>query len=149
MSANLFDFCAQRQKILERVRLLVRVSQQGGGVEGRHKKYAAFFNEFAVALSYLIILINQLLGGYSAEANYNLGLNQARLLAQPAYTLLLLIGQGVSVFGRAAFNHIRYVDVAFAAQTDGVKVFIKQLTASADEGLALQILVSPGTLADE
>jgi hypothetical protein len=61
----------------------------------------------------------------------------------------LFLGLRVSVFRRAAFNHVCYVNIFIARKVNRCQEFIKQLPASAHEWLALQILVFAGAFADK
>jgi hypothetical protein len=149
MFADLFYLFLKREEILERRGLVIRVSQQGGGVQGSHKENSALFNELTVLNRYLEILGNQAFRGYSAEADHDFGADKPRLLAQPVDTVILLLFARIPVFGRAAFNHIGDIDILMPVEIYMLKVFVEKLTASADERLALHILVVAWAFADK
>lgn len=69
---------------------------------------------------------------YSAEADDELRRNGANLLAQVLYAEILLLRLRVAVFGRAALQHICYVDF-LARDADGYEIFIKKLARRTDK----------------
>ena len=63
--------------------------------------------------------------------------------------MFLLLGLRVAVFRRTAFYYVSYVNVFVAVEVYGVEHFIQKFAAASYERLSLQILVFPGTFADE
>ena len=146
---ELVDLLAQLQEILEGGGLLVRVAQKRGGVERRHHQGAVLFKELAVLARDFHIGLDDAHRRDAAEADDDFRADQRHLVAQPADAGLLLLGQRVAVLRRAAFDDVRDVDVHFAVQIDGGEHLVEQLSAAADERLALQVLVFARALADE
>ena len=69
MVADLKNFAAQGEKILESLWLVVGISEQCGGVESAHEEDAALLDEFAELLGDLEILVDELLSRDPAEAD--------------------------------------------------------------------------------
>ena len=149
MLTDLVDFFSELQKIVKRVGLAARVAEDGGGMEHCHHKYTVFLEPDTVLLGDFYIGLYDPAGGDPAQAHDYLWSDKADLVAQPFDTHLLLLGLGVAVFGRAALNDICYVNILVAVKVNGGEHFVEQLTRSAHERLALQILVFSGAFADK
>ena len=106
-----------------------------------HKKSTVFIYKLTVLLCHLKVFINKLLRRNSADAHYDFRLDNFKLLPKPIYAHILLFGFWVTVFRRAAFNHICNIYIFITRQVNACKEFIEQLTASANKRLPLQILV--------
>ena len=92
--------------------------------------------------------VDDRLGGDAAEADDELRAAQRDLPPEPLGARLLLHAEGVAVPGRAALDDVRDIDHA-AVQVDHPEHVVQELPRGADEGLALQILLLAGALADE
>lgn len=103
-----------------------------------------FIYKLTVLLCHLKVFINKLLRRNSADAHYDFRLDNFKLLSKPIYAHILLFRFWVTVFRRAAFNHICNIYIFITRQVNACKEFIEQLTASTNKRLPLQILVSPG-----
>lgn len=143
------NLVAQEQKITERAFHLALIAQKRGGVEHRHHPYALAEGPLSVFAGDTQVGFDDLHAGDPAEGDDDLRADQAGLLAQPADTALLFVVLRVAVHGRTAFDDICDVDVLFAVKIDGVQHFVEELSGSADERLALQILLFARTFADE
>ncbi len=76
----------QGQEIRKGVRFILLLAEQGGGVERAHEPDAAFFNKGAVLFGHGEIRPDHPLGGNAAQADHDLGLQDAELLPQPGHT---------------------------------------------------------------
>ena len=145
--AHLPDLLPQGQEIRKGVRFILLLAEQGGGVERAHEPDAAFFNKGAVLFGHGEIRPDHPLGGNAAQADHDLGLQDAELFPQPGHTGLALGRERVAVLGRAALDDVGDVAVLVPVQVDGKQVFIQQLAAAAHKRQALLILALAGTLA--
>ena len=97
---------------------------------------------------HLEIRIDEPLSRNAAEAHDYLRADYSHLLPQITDTGLLLLGLRVSVFGRAALDHVGNVYFT-SVEVDCGKKFVEQLSRSANKWFALQILVFSRALADK
>ena len=125
------------------------VSQYCRRVQRAHHKHTVFIKKFAVLFGDFEIGAYKTLCRYSAEADDYPGSYQPHLLTKKRQAGFGLIGHGISVLRRTAFDHVGDKNVSLARKVDRVEHLIKQLTASADERLALFVLVLTGTFAYE
>ena len=116
-------------------------------VDGGHV-HAAPLHPLAVLGGDAVILPDDGLGGDAPKADDDLWLDQSRLAAEIPHALLLLLGQGVTVFRRAAFHHVGDIDLG-AVKADDLQHIVQQLTGLAHEGHALLILALTRPFADE
>ena len=118
-------------------------------MEGAHKGHAALFHKDAVFLCDRKAGPDHPLGRDPPQTDHDLGPQDAELFPQPGHTGFALVGQGVAVVGRPAFDDVGDVAVFVPVQVDGKKVFVQQLAAAAHKGQALLVLVLAGALAHE
>ena len=114
-----------------------------------HHPHALLLDECAVLSGDAQVGLYQPHAGDPAEGDDDLGADDARLLAQISDAALLLVLLRIAVLRRTAFDDVGDVDVFAAVEVDGVQQLVEELTGSADEGLALYILLLAGTFADE
>ena len=93
-------------------------------------------------------LAREQLGREVAECRDDLRLDQRDLPEEVALAGLDLVGLGIAVARRPAFEHVRHID-AVAVEADPGQQLVEQLARLADEGLALLVLVESRRLADE
>ena len=101
MLAHLVYFIPQGHKVAESLRLVLGLTEQGGGVERPHEEDAVLLNKGAVLLRHRKVGAYHPLGGDAAQADDDFRPQQAELLSQPGHTGFALGGQGVAVLGRA------------------------------------------------
>ena len=85
MFAQFINFISQPEEILERLRLVVGVAKQGGGVECAHHKHAVFLDKLSVLFRNLEIRADQPLCGNSSDADNDLRSHQPHLFPEPRY----------------------------------------------------------------
>jgi hypothetical protein len=108
----------------------------------------ALLDPGAVLLGDLIVRVNEPHSGNSAEANDDPWLYELHLSAEVVDTGILLSGQRIAVFWGTAFEDVCDINV-LAVDIHGVKKFIEELSRSAYEGSAAQILLLAGSFAHE
>lgn len=149
MCAHFPDLSLELFQVLEGLGPLAGVPENGGGVQdGRHPD-AGLLEPLAVFPGNLKIFLDQAHGGHPAQADDDLGSDQGHLAAQIADAGVLLGVQGVPVLGRTALDDVGDVHVGFPVQIDDLQHVVQQLARPAYEGLALEVLVLAGALADE
>ena len=89
-----------------------------------------------------------MLGRGAAEQHHHLGRHQLDLALEEGTADLRLLRGGRAVSGRAPVDDVGDVHVGFA-QADGRQHLVEQLAGTADERLALQVLVASRRLADQ
>jgi hypothetical protein len=92
--------------------------------------------------------LQQSLGGKGAEGTYEIGLDRRNLTLQKGETGFNLIGFGIPVARRAAFDDIANVNLA-AGQFDGFDNTGQKLTGGTDKRFSLPVLFKSGALADK
>ena len=116
-------------------------------VQGHHQR-AVPVKELAVLLADLEVRLDQLHGADAAQTHDDLGLHQPHLGPEIAPAGILLRVQGIPVLRRTALDGVGDIDI-LPVQADHGQHVVQQLAAPAHKGLALQILVGAGRLADE
>ena len=149
MLAHLVYFIPQGHKVAESLRLVLGLTEQGGGVERPHEEDAVLLNKGAVFLRHRKVGADHPLGGDAAQADDDFRPQQTELLPQPGHTSLALGGQGVAVLGRAALDDVGDIAVGGTVEVDGEEVFVQQLAAASHEGQALLVLALAGAFAHE
>ena len=134
--------------ILKHILFFARITQKCGGMIYRGHKIVTLFKPHTVLLGDLEIGLDKSHCADSAKANDNLGIDMCDLLAKITDAGILLLGKGIAVFGRTAFQNIGYVNV-LAGDIDRIEKFVKQLTCAANEGGTCQILLLTGRFADK
>ena len=132
------DLLPQGHKIRKGGGFVLRLPEQGSGVEGAHKPYAVLLHKGAVLLGHGEIGADHPLGGDAAQADHDLWLQQLELFPEPWHTGLALGGQRVTVLGRAALDDVGNVAVFAPVQIDGKQVakimFFNGLSRTARNG---------------
>ena len=149
MLAHLVYFIPQGHKVAESLRLVLGLTEQGGGVERPHEEDAVLLNKGAVLLRHRKVGAYHPQGGDAAQADDDFRPQQTELLSQPGHTGFALGGQGVAVLGRAALDDVGDIAVGGTVEVDGKEVFVQQLAAASHEGQALLVLALAGALAHE
>ena len=79
MQTDFVYFIPQSHKIRKGGGFVLRLPEQGGGVEGAHKPYAVLLHKGAVLLGHGEIGADHPLGGDAAQADHDLWLQQLEL----------------------------------------------------------------------
>ena len=146
--ADLPDLGLQALQVLEGLRLLARVPQQGRRViQGRHP-HAVFLKKLPVFLGDLKIRPDDLRRADASQAHQDLRLHQLQLPPQKSGAGVLFGVQRVPVFGRAALDAVGDVDF-LPPQADHGQHIVQQLPGGSHKGLALLVLAGPGGLAHQ
>ena len=130
MQTDFVDFIPQGHKIRKGGGFVLRLPEQGGGMEGAHEPYAVLLHKGAVFLGHGEIGADHPLRGDAAQADHDLWLQQLELFPEPGHTGLALGGQRVTVLGRAALDDVGNVAVFAPVQIDGKQVFVQQRPAT-------------------
>ena len=138
MQTDFVYFIPQSHKIRKGGGFVLRLPEQGSGVEGAHKPYAVLLHKGAVLLGHGEIGADHPLGGDAAQADHDLWLQQLELFPEPGHTGLALGGQRVTVVGRAALDDVGNIAVFAPVQIDGKQVakimFFNGLSRTARNG---------------
>lgn len=146
--ADLPDLGLQALQVLEGLRLLARVPQQGRRViQGCHP-HAVFLKKLAVLLGDPEIRLDDLRRADAAQAHQDLRLHQLQLPPQKSGAGVLFGVQRVPVFGRAALDAVGDVDF-LPPQADHGQHIVQQLPGGSHKGLTLLVLAGPGGLAHQ
>ena len=146
--ADLPDLGLQALQVLEGLRLLARVPQQGRRViQGCHP-HAVFLKKLPVFLGDLKIRPDDLRRADASQAHQDLRLHQLQLPPQKSGAGVLFGVQRVPVFGRAALDAVGDVDF-LPPQADHGQHIVQQLPGGSHKGLALLVLAGPGGLAHQ
>ena len=94
MLAHLVYFIPQGHEVAESLRLVLGLTEQGGGVERPHEEDAVLLNKGAVLLRHRKVGAYHPLGGDAAQADDDFRPQQTELLSQPGHTGFALGGQG-------------------------------------------------------
>ena len=149
MQTDFVYFIPQSHKIRKGGGFVLRLPEQGSGVEGAHEPHAVLLHKGAVLLGHGEISADHPLGGDAAQADHDLWLQQPELFPEPWHTGLALSGQRVTVLGRAALDDVGNVAVFAPVQIDGKQVFVQQLAAAAHKGQTLFVLALARAFAHE
>lgn len=87
MLAHLVYFIPQGHEVAESLRLVLGLTEQGGGVERPHEEDAVLLNKGAVLLRHRKVGAYHPLGGDAAQADDDFRPQQTELLAARAYRL--------------------------------------------------------------
>ena len=86
MLAHLVYFIPQGHEVAESLRLVLGLTEQGGGVERPHEEDAVLLNKGAVLLRHRKVGAYHPLGGDAAQADDDFRPQQTELLSQPGGT---------------------------------------------------------------
>src|SRR5450759_5001817 len=138
----------QALEVVEERVLLAGVVQRHGRVEDRHDLPSLHVVQLAAQRRDARRRIEQPACREVAERGDDLGVDEPNLLREERRARRDLDRDGVAVVRRPALEHVGDVDLR-ACQADRGEQLVKELPCRADEGLALQVLVLAGSLADE
>ena len=97
----------------------------------------------------LEVRVDETAGGHPAETDEDFRAQKRGLLLEPADAGILLLRQGIAVFGRAAFHDVGDIQVILPGQADSGQHFIQKLATPPDKGFPLEVFVFTGSLAHE
>ena len=118
-------------------------------MEGAHHQNAVLFDELAMLLGDLKVLLDQAHRRHPADADDDGRAEDGHLVAQPADAGFDLPRGGVPVLGRAALHHIGDVDILLSGKPGVLQHLVQQLAAAPHKGLPLLVLVFSGALPNE
>ena len=134
--------------VLPDIPLALGAAQQKCRMEGRDERRAAVVEGAAAQPRDRILRLQQRLRGECSQGDDDLWLNAVDLLKEERLAGLDLVGLGIAVLRRPAFDDVRDIDVV-AAESDGLDDLGQQLAGTPDKRNALDVFVSSRRLADE
>src|SRR3984893_1434648 len=143
-----FEMRPDRLEVLLQRAYQEAVVESRRGVVDRDVAHAVLADHFPVEARDRLISGQKARQRVPAEHQDDFGLDEPELLLEIRRASLGFGGLRIPVSRRPAFEDVRDEDVA-TREADAAKQLLEQLAGGADEGLALQVLVLAGRLADD
>lgn len=137
MGADLPDFFPQGEKICKSERLLPRVAQEGGGMEGSIRSMPFFSTNTPCSLVTLKFGSMRRQAATRPRQTRIFGRRSAACSLSQPMQASCSSGKGSRVFGRAAFHDVGDIQVILPGQADSGQHFIQKLATPPDKGFPL------------